>query len=107
MAFLLVISPWLLAYDDMGAATWSAVFLGIIVIIYSLCTRYECAVYRVIPMGTHLVLDGAVGLALVGSPWVLGFVSDTWLAHVIFGGLWIVAAVTSQTVPVHYHRRPT
>ena len=100
LALLVMVSPWLFAYDDQGPATWSAIGLATIIFTYSLATRYELAIWRVIPMRTHLVLDGMAGIALIASPWTLGFVEDTWLVHVGAGVLWLAGAVTSQTVPL-------
>lgn len=100
LAVLLVFSPWLMAYDDRAAASWSAIILASVVIVYSLLTCYEFAVVRRIPMMAHLALDGAVGLALILSPWVFGFVEDTWIWHVSAGGVWLIGALITQTVPL-------
>lgn len=100
LAVLVIFSPWLLAYDDQGAASWSAIVLAGVVILYSLFTHYEFALVRRIPMMSHLAMDAAVGLALVLSPWALGFVEDTWVWHVAAGALWIIGAFVTQTVPM-------
>ena len=102
LAALLMVSPWLFAYDDMGAATGSAIAAALVVVLYSIFTRYELAIWRNIPVKVHLMLDAAVGLLLALSPWMFGFVQDTWMVHVGTGALWIVGAVITQTVPVHW-----
>ena len=39
---------------------------------YSLLTRYEFGAKPVLPMGTHLALDGVNGALTLAAPWLLG-----------------------------------
>jgi hypothetical protein len=102
MGLLLIAAPWLLGFADEGsAARWVPVILGAGVIAYSLLTRYELGVARLIPMPVHLALDAGGGLLLAASPWLFGFADRVWVPHVVFGLLELGAAVMTKTVPEH------
>lgn len=47
--------------------------LGISIIVYSLLTRYELSVAKLIPMPVHLGIDAPGGILLIASPWLFGF----------------------------------
>ena len=73
--------------------------LGAAALVYSLITRYELGVFKLLPMPAHLVLDLLSGLALVGAPF-LGFVDDNlrpWFWA--FGLFEIVVALITSTRP--------
>src|SRR5215213_2483256 len=82
---LLIAVPWILGFDGTGAAQWVPVILGVAAIIYSLLTRYELGMARVIPMSVHLWLDALSGLLLAASPWLFGFSDIVWVPHVVVG----------------------
>ncbi len=73
--------------------------LGAAALVYSLITRYELGVFKLLPMSAHLVLDLLGGLALVAAPF-LGFVDDNlrpWFWA--FGLFEIVVALITSTRP--------
>jgi len=92
MAMLLIASPWLLNYFNQGAETWIPVWVGTAIVVYSLMTRYELGIFKVIPFKMHLGLDVLAGLGLALSPWLFGFAQQVYLPHVIFG---LIAAGTA------------
>src|SRR4051812_36546137 len=96
---LLIVAPWLFGFSDGGAKMWVPIILGAGVIVYSLLTKYELGVMRVIPMPTHLLLDIGGGIILAASPWLFGFADEIWWLHVIVGILEIGAGLMTQTVP--------
>jgi hypothetical protein len=75
---LLIVAPWLFGFSDTGAAAWIPIILGVGLLGVSLVTRYELSVAKVIPMPTHLALDGALGIFLLISPWLFGFAEIIW-----------------------------
>lgn len=105
MGLLLIASPWLFGFADGGAAQWTPVILGLGALVYSLLTRYELGVMRVIPMSTHLGLDVASGALLAVSPWLFGFADFVYWPHLIFGLLEIGAGLTTRTTP-EFERLP-
>jgi hypothetical protein len=99
MGLLLIAAPWLFGFAHHGAETWVPVVLGAGVILYSIFTRYELGLVRVIPMTGHLALDIGGGIFLAASPWLFGFADVVYWPHVIFGLLEIGAAAMTQRTP--------
>jgi hypothetical protein len=98
VGLLLIAAPWLFGFAQNGAETWVPVVLGAGAILYSLMTRYELGMVRVIPMSAHLGLDIMSGLLLLASPWLFGFADRIAWPHVVFGLLEVgVAAMTQRT----------
>ena len=73
--------------------------LGAAALVYSLITRYELGVFKLLPMPVHLVLDLLSGLALVALPF-LGFVApDLRPWFWAFGAFEIAVALLTSTRP--------
>ena len=106
MGLLLIAAPWLFGFADAEneAARWIPVILGAGVILYSLMTRYELGVARIIPMSTHLALDVIGGIFLAASPWLFGFADEIWWPHLVFGLLEIGAGLMTETTPALEHK---
>ena len=99
VGLLLIAAPWIFGFADADLAKWIPIILGAGAIVYSLLTRYELGVARIIPMPVHLWLDGLSGLLLAASPWLFGFADVVWLPHLIVGLFEIGAALTTETTP--------
>jgi hypothetical protein len=93
---LLILAPFLFGFADGTAAQWVPTLLGIAAIVYSLITRYELSIAKILPMPTHLLLDAASGVLLAASPWLFGFADRIWWPHVVFGVLEIVVSALTQ-----------
>jgi hypothetical protein len=104
LGVILIAAPWLLGFANDGAATYIPVILGAAVIFYSLLTRYELGLVKLIPMSGHLTLDLSGGLILAISPWLFGFADYIWAPHLIFGLLEVGAALTTRTQPEYAGR---
>jgi len=101
---LLIILPFLwMSQAPIGA--WIPMVLGVFILLYSLFTRYEYSLVKLIPMPMHLLLDGLGGAFLILSPWLFGFGDEIWLPHVIIGVLEIVAAGATKRHPLATHAR--
>ncbi len=104
---LLIAAPWLLGFHRGGAETFVPVVLGLMALVYSLCTRYELGVFRVLSMSTHLTMDLLSGILLAASPWLFGFYDFVYLPHLALGIFEILASVTTRTnstLENHRHR---
>ena len=93
---LLILAPRILGFQDAGIAAQVPVFLGIATIVYSLLTRYELGLIRVLPFGFHLTLDFFAGVFLAASPWLLGFADRVWAPHLIVGLFEVVASLSTR-----------
>ncbi|HEU5116093.1 MAG TPA: hypothetical protein VFT74_05390 [Isosphaeraceae bacterium] len=69
---------------------------------YSLLTRYEMGLVKILPMKAHLALDAASGASLCAASYFLEDESDEVKAALIGLGLFeLAAALTTQTEPQH------
>ena len=94
---VLIAIPLLFNWPQPEAMIFMA--LGAAALVYSLITRYELGVFKLLPMTAHLVLDLLSGLALVALPF-LGFVApDLRPLFWAFGAFEIVVALLTSTRP--------
>ena len=94
---VLIAIPLLFNWPQPEAMIFMA--LGAAALVYSLITRYELGVFKLLPMTAHLVLDMLSGLALVTLPF-LGLVApDLRPWFWAFGAFEIVVALLTSTRP--------
>lgn len=84
-AVLFLASPWIFLFSHISSAKWTALFVGALILILSLYTRYEGGVIKIIPMRMHLIMDIILGIFLALSPWLLEFSRESYLFHVLMG----------------------
>ena len=93
---LLIFAPRILGFQNGGPEDRIPVILGVATLIYSLLTRYELGLIKVIPFRVHLTLDFLSGVFLAISPWVFGFSERVWVPHLLVGLFEIGAAMMSH-----------
>lgn len=96
---VLLFAPQLFGFSDNNAASMTALYVGVFIIISELVTTSRLSPLKLIPMKIHLVLDYLTGLFLIISPWLFGFSDDgtgVWLPHVIVGVLVIGYALVTN-----------
>ena len=98
-AVILIVAPFVLGFADGGAAQWVPIFIGAATIVANLLTRYELGIIKVLPMPVHLMLDVAMGVVLLASPWLFGFADLIWWPHVLFGAIYVVVPMMSARRP--------
>jgi hypothetical protein len=91
----LMLAPWSMGFASAGAETIVPIVLGQIIILYSLFTQYEMALFRNIPMKFHLLLDFTAGLFLLSSPWLFGFKDIVYIPHVLIGSISLLVTLLS------------
>lgn len=101
---LLMASPWLLGFDEIEAATWTAVIAGAVVLMQTIITDFEVGLVKKMPMGTHLTMDALLGIVLAASPWLFGFADEVYLPHLIVGLYLVLASLTTHRVPSPSYR---
>ncbi len=86
-----------------GAVVIIPIVLGIGLFLYSLFTKYEWGLVKVLGMPYHLVIDVLASLLLIVSPFIFGFYDPTmwsvWVPHVAVGVAVILVVIFSQTQP--------
>lgn len=61
--------PWIFGLPP-GLASQIPVVMGLGAVAYSLLTKYELGVIKIIPFRVHLVLDFASGVFFIAAPWI-------------------------------------
>lgn len=103
VAAVFILLPWIIGYSNYSYGPWVMMGAGVVIIIYSLMTRYEGGYVGLISMRTHLIFDFALGLFLIVSPFLLNFEHRLYTPHIIGGVFSICAAVLTNphTTKVH------
>lgn len=105
MGVFLIAAPWIFNLDPGAPEGIILIVLGAMAIIYSLITRYEMGMAKIISMKTHLTLDVLSGILLAASPWLFGFADRVYLPHLILGIIEILAGLMTKTNPVNTEHR--
>ena len=95
----LLIAPWLFGFADVEAAKWSAIFIGIVVLLSELTTTSPVSPIKLMPMRMHVMTDYVVGAILALSPWLFNFAEsavNAWLPHVLVGLVVIAYAALTR-----------
>lgn len=100
----LIAAPWLFGFSEMGGpAVIIPMILGVGLILYSIFTKYEWGLVKVLGMPYHLIFDIAASVFLALSPWIFGFYDpdmwNVWVPHVVVGITVILVVIFSQTQP--------
>ncbi len=104
VAIALILAPWIFGFSNVGgAAVIIPIVLGIGLFLYSLFTKYEWGVVKVLGMPYHLVVDVIASVFLLASPFIFGFYDmnmwNVWVPHVVVGIAVILVVIFSETQP--------
>lgn len=104
VAIALFFAPWIFGFINVGgAAVFIPMILGVGLFAYSLLTKYEWGVFKVIGMYYHLIFDIVASAFLALSPFIFGFYNaampNVWLPHVVVGITVIIVVIFSKTAP--------
>lgn len=99
----LILAPMIFGFAEVGGAAVSVPrVLGVALIVYSLLTRYELGLLRILPMRLHLGIDYVASIFLAASPWIFGFSAEApnaWVPHVVVGVAVFFIALMTQREP--------
>lgn len=104
VAIALIFAPMIFGFMSVGGvAVIIPIVLGIGLFLYSLFTKYEWGLVKVLGMPYNLVIDILASLLLVASPFIFGFYDpsmwNVWVPHVVVGAAVILVVIFSQTQP--------
>ena len=103
VAIALILAPTIFMFEEVGgAAVIIPRILGVGLILYSLFTRYELGLVKVIGMPVHLVFDILASVFLIASPFLFGFINEApnaWLPHIVVGAAVILVVICSKSQP--------
>jgi len=68
--------------------------------------RNEVALFKLISMRSHLLIDCLIGIGLAVSPWILGFYKIVWLPHILCGILVFATARLTRKEPHTAYAHP-
>ncbi|HET9506857.1 MAG TPA: hypothetical protein VFO81_02845 [Gaiellaceae bacterium] len=72
---LLIAAPFLFAFDS-DTATAVAIVAGVAVLIIAASTAMSTGLIKSIPVPAHVILDYALAILLIASPFLFGFNDD-------------------------------
>lgn len=84
----LIVAPWLFGFSDESAPTWTAIVIGVFLLVNELMTTSPSSPIKVIPMRVHIPIEIVTGIILAASPWLFGFADldeNAWVPHLIVG----------------------
>ncbi len=93
---LLLSLPRLLKWNRSATTLLTGAAIG--ATLYSIVTRYELGVFKLLPMRAHLALDGMSGVLLAAAPFFLPEEDEAVTAGLVGIGLFeVMAALTTET----------
>jgi hypothetical protein len=104
VGFLQVTIPLFFSYPDNYVVNRVPFVLGVIILVYSLMTKYELGFAKLISMKTHIRLDILGGCVLALSPWLFHFADEIWVPFVIAGIGEVCIAMITRTTPTGHER---
>lgn len=72
---LLIVAPFALAFDS-GAATAVSIVAGVLVLVVASITDGPTSLVNQLPLAAHVLLDYALAVALVASPFLFGWSNE-------------------------------
>lgn len=96
----LVVAPWLFQFDEVDAAKWSAIGVGLFILVNEMVTTSPAALIKMVPMRLHIILDVVTGVFLLATPFLFQFSDEdanAWVPHIVVGLLVAGYALATDT----------
>jgi hypothetical protein len=98
-ALVLIASPYMFNFSDVGPARNLFLTMGFALAIYSSITHYQYSLAKIIPIRPHMVLDIVTGFVLMIGPYAFNYRAalsngQTALHFVLGLGVWGLVALT-------------
>lgn len=97
---VLIVAPWIFGFADVAAAMWTAIIIGVVILLSELTTTSPVSPLKLVPMRIHIWADVVVGLVLAVSLWLFGFAdrgANVWVPHLVVGIAVIGYALITRT----------
>ncbi len=97
---LFVVAPFILGFDSGTAKAVSIVF-GLAILAVAASTDAPTGLSRTIPIKAHVILDFAVAIALVASPFLFGFSGDgnATAFFIVLGVVHLLLTIATRFLP--------
>lgn len=93
---LLIASPWLFGFYNGALQSILPVAIGLFIIGYSLLSKYEYGLVKLLPFTVHLFLDTVTGTFLAASPWIFNFSETIYVPHLVLGLMVVVSVLLTD-----------
>ncbi|MDP1727300.1 MAG: SPW repeat protein [Bacteroidota bacterium] len=93
----LIVMPWIFNLSNLKSVSWPMIIAGIVTIIQSLATDYECGIFRQISMKTHMKIDFIMGLCLLIIPLATNLF--IYSPFIVFGSVKILLHIFTNPIP--------
>ena len=93
LGIALIALPLILGYDS-GSATAASIVLGVLVLFLTATTSWKTSLVNQVPLAVHILLDYALVVVLIASPFVFSF-SDESTPTAVFIAIGIVGLLVS------------
>jgi len=107
VAALLIAAPFLFSFDN-GNATAASIVGGVLLLVVTACTALPTGIIKSIPVQAHVVVDYALSLLLIASPFLFGFSDDGTATafFIVLGVLYLLMTIATRFVSEERPRRP-
>jgi hypothetical protein len=95
---LLIASPFLLTFS--GTATAVAIVAGVLLLGITASTAMSTGLIKSIPVQAHVMLDFALALVLIASPFLFGFSGDGTPTgfFIVFGVVYMLVTIATRFI---------
>jgi drug/metabolite transporter (DMT)-like permease len=97
---VLVVAPWIFQFDEVSPAKWSAILVGLFIIVNEAVTTSPSSPMKIVPMRVHIMLDVVTGIFLALTPFLFQFSDEdanSWVPHIVVGILIAGYALVTDT----------
>jgi hypothetical protein len=103
---LLIVAPFLFGFDP-DAATAASIVAGVLVLVIAASTAMSTGLIRSIPVQAHVMLDYVLAIALIATPFVLGFSDDGTATpfFIVLGVLHLLLTIATRFIREERPRR--
>lgn len=97
---LLVSSPWVFGYDNVGGASlFIPVIMGSLLLLIAVFSDNKLGFIKVFPMQMNMILTMLAGFLLIVGPGLYSFWPKVLLPHECFGALFFLLSIFTQNSP--------